>query len=260
MKNRFGKALFFCLPALFFIGVQCLSTERIFILKNEEQIIQYRVRDSQNEITRVASYSKEDFPGMFPAYSIEMNRGNILSIFGQGRKVKGRVVYDPNSDQLKIYESGPGDRTSLSGRLLENPDLNEPFRQKSHLYLKNWANPTRHKPLAKKFGAEYIIRGGENIACLEIEAAIYEHPSVLEASVFGVPDERLGEKLATRITTNPEMQLTEEELSSFLEEKIAKFKIPEFVWIQKEKLPRIASGKIAKKEMRENAIKDLHLG
>ena len=56
------------------------------------------------------------------------------------------------------------------------------------------------------------------------------------------------------------MQLTEEELSSFLTEKIAKFKIPEFVWIQKEKLPRIASGKIAKKEMRENAIKDLHLG
>ena len=83
---------------------------------------------------------------------------------------------------------------------------------------------------------------------------------MLEASVFGVPDERLGEKLATRIATNPEMKLTEEELSSFLAEKIAKFKIPEFVWIQKEKLPRIASGKIAKKEMRENAIKDLHLG
>ena len=107
---------------------------------------------------------------------------------------------------------------------------------------------------------DIVIRGGENIACLEIEAAIYEHPSVLEASVFGVPDERLGEKLATRIATNPEMKLTKEELSSFLAEKIAKFKIPEFVWIQKEKLPRIASGKIAKKEMRENAIKDLHLG
>ncbi|MDG1120535.1 MAG: class I adenylate-forming enzyme family protein, partial [SAR86 cluster bacterium] len=47
---------------------------------------------------------------------------------------------------------------------------------------------------------DIVIRGGENIACLEIEAAIYEHPSVREASVFGVPDERLGEKLATRIS------------------------------------------------------------
>ena len=42
---------------------------------------------------------------------------------------------------------------------------------------------------------DIVIRGGENIACLEVEAAITEHPAVLEASVFGVPDERLGEKL-----------------------------------------------------------------
>ena len=106
---------------------------------------------------------------------------------------------------------------------------------------------------------DIVIRGGENIACLEIEAAIYEHPSVREASVFGVPDERLGEKLATRISLNPGSELTEEDLSSFLAEKIAKFKIPEYTWFQADELPKVAAGKIAKKQMREEAIKELGL-
>lgn len=149
MKNSFVKALLFCVPALVFMGMQCLSTERIFILKNEEQIIQYRVRESQNEVTRVVSYTEKDFPGMFPAYSIEMKRGNILSFLDQSRNVKGRVVYDPNNDRLKSYEGRPGNPASLRGRVLENPDLNESFRRKSDLYFKDWANPTRHNPLAK---------------------------------------------------------------------------------------------------------------
>ena len=107
---------------------------------------------------------------------------------------------------------------------------------------------------------DIVIRGGENIACLEIEAILSEHPAVLEASVFGVPDERLGENLATRIALKPGKTATETEISSFLEEKIAKFKIPSYIWFQEEELPRIASGKTAKKQMREEAIKELGLG
>jgi len=107
---------------------------------------------------------------------------------------------------------------------------------------------------------DIVIRGGENIACLEIEAILSEHPSILEASVFGVPDERLGENLATRIALKPGKTATETEISSFLEEKIAKFKIPSYIWFQEEELPRIASGKTAKKQMREEAIKELGLG
>ena len=79
-------------------------------------------------------------------------------------------------------------------------------------------------------------------------------------SVFGVPDERLGENLATRIALNPGNTATEAEISSFLEGKIAKYKIPSYMWFQEEELPRIASGKTAKKQMREDAIKQLGLG
>ena len=102
---------------------------------------------------------------------------------------------------------------------------------------------------------DMVIRGGENIACPEVEAAIAEHPDVLEASVFGVPDERLGEILATNVCVRDESELNESDLNSFLATKLANFKIPAHVWIQKEKLPRIASGKIAKKDLRASAIK-----
>ena len=102
---------------------------------------------------------------------------------------------------------------------------------------------------------DMVIRGGENIACPEVEAAIAEHPDVLEASVFGVPDERLGEILATNVCIRDERELNETDLNSFLATKLANFKIPAHVWIQKDKLPRIASGKIAKKDLRASAIK-----
>ena len=102
---------------------------------------------------------------------------------------------------------------------------------------------------------DMVIRGGENIACPEVEAVIAEHPDVLEASVFGVPDERLGEILATNVCIRDESELNETDLNSFLATKLANFKIPAHVWIQKDKLPRIASGKIAKKDLRASAIK-----
>ena len=81
-----------------------------------------------------------------------------------------------------------------------------------------------------------------------------EHPSVLEASVFGIPDERLGEKLATVVSCRDDQMIDEIELSGFLASKLAKFKIPEFMKFQTEKLLLIASGKIAKKQLREEAV------
>ena len=68
--------------------------------------------------------------------------------------------------------------------------------------------------------------------------------------MFGLPDERLGEKLATRVSLNPGAELSEEDLSSFLAAKIAKFKVPEYMWFQADELPKVAAGKIAKKQMR----------
>lgn len=106
---------------------------------------------------------------------------------------------------------------------------------------------------------DIVIRGGENISCSEVEAALYQHPDVREASVFGVPDERLGEALATVISSKPGTSPDENELRAFLAAHIAKFKIPAYIWIQEEQLPRIATGKIAKKDLKAGAIEKLAL-
>ena len=101
---------------------------------------------------------------------------------------------------------------------------------------------------------DIVIRGGENIACAEVEYAISEHSSVSEVSVYGIPDERLGEVLYATIMLKPNTNLNSRDLTEFLEEKIAAFKIPEHFDFQYEQLPRIAAGKIAKKKLRQLAI------
>lgn len=101
---------------------------------------------------------------------------------------------------------------------------------------------------------DIVIRGGENIGCAEVEYAIAEHPAVNEVSVYGVPDERLGEKPCATIMLQSKSELNESELKQFLKDKIAGFKIPELMYFQYEQLPRIASGKIAKKELRASTI------
>ena len=99
-----------------------------------------------------------------------------------------------------------------------------------------------------------VIRGGENIGCGEIEAAIYEHPKVAESIVFGVPDERMGEELAALITRKTECLLTEEEIRQHLQVHLVALKIPRYLHIQEEPITRLASGKFDRKRVRDQFI------
>jgi len=97
---------------------------------------------------------------------------------------------------------------------------------------------------------DMVLRAGENVYCAEVEAAIYEHPAVYEAAVFGVPHERLGEEVATVIMLRPGAALTADELTAFLKARIAGFKVPSRIAFSTEQLPRNASGKMLKRELR----------
>jgi len=99
-----------------------------------------------------------------------------------------------------------------------------------------------------------VIRGGENVYCSEVEAAIYHHPSIAEAAVFGVPYERLGEEVAAVLVLRPNTTLTEDELRVFLAPSLAKHKIPSQVWFRNEPIPRNATGKFLKRELRKELI------
>lgn len=102
-----------------------------------------------------------------------------------------------------------------------------------------------------------IIRGGENIACLDVEGALHRHPDIVEACAFSVPDDRLGELVGAGVQLRTGATLTREALSEFLGPHIAKFKIPEQVWFRSDPLPRGATDKIDRRGLRAACLKTL---
>jgi steroid-24-oyl-CoA synthetase len=98
---------------------------------------------------------------------------------------------------------------------------------------------------------DMVLRGGENVYCAEVEAAIYEHPAVYEAAVFGVPHERLGEEVAAVILPKAGCALSAEGIQEHVRARLAAFKVPTLVAIAEEPLPRNAAGKILKRELRD---------
>ena len=98
---------------------------------------------------------------------------------------------------------------------------------------------------------DMVLRGGENVYCAEVEAAIYEHPAVYEAAVFGLPHERLGEEVACTVLVKAGQTLDAEGLRAHLAPRLASFKVPSRIEFASEQLPRNASGKILKRDLRD---------
>ena len=101
---------------------------------------------------------------------------------------------------------------------------------------------------------DMVIRGGENVYCSEVEAAIYHHEAVAEAIVFGVPDDRLGEAVAAVVVPVEGATITAEELTAFLKTDLSAYKIPSQIWVRTDLLPRNASGKFLKREVRKEIL------
>jgi len=98
---------------------------------------------------------------------------------------------------------------------------------------------------------DMVLRGGENVYCAEVEASLYRHAAVAECSVFGVPDERLGEEVAAAIFLRPGHQTDAAALREHCATIMAKHKIPRYLWIVDEPLPRNASGKFLRRQLRD---------
>jgi long-chain acyl-CoA synthetase len=98
---------------------------------------------------------------------------------------------------------------------------------------------------------DMVLRGGENVYCAEVEAAVHHHPAIAECCVFGVPDVRLGEDVAAAVVLREGYHLTAEELRAHCSDHLARHKIPRNIWFMTEALPRNANGKFLKRELRE---------
>jgi long-chain acyl-CoA synthetase len=103
---------------------------------------------------------------------------------------------------------------------------------------------------------DMVIRGGENIYCLEVENALYDHPDVIDAAVVGIPHKTLGEEPAAVVQLRPEGTATEAELRQWVRERLAAFKVPVRVLFRAEPLPRNANGKILKNELRSAFLEE----
>jgi long-chain acyl-CoA synthetase len=98
---------------------------------------------------------------------------------------------------------------------------------------------------------DMLIRGGENIYCVEVENVLYEHPAVMDAAIVGIPHRTLGEEPGAVVTLKPGAAADEQELRAFVAQRLAAFKVPVKVVFWHETLPRNANGKILKSELKK---------
>lgn len=101
---------------------------------------------------------------------------------------------------------------------------------------------------------DMIIRGGENVYSVQVEAALFEHPAVADCAVIGVPDPTLGEEVGAVVVLRPGGEVTADELALHVKARLAGFMVPTHVWFRAEPLPRNPQGKVLKRELRDELV------
>jgi long-chain acyl-CoA synthetase len=98
---------------------------------------------------------------------------------------------------------------------------------------------------------DMVIRGGENVYCVEVENVLYQHPDVVDAAVFGIPHRILGEEVVAAVQLSSGSTADEVELRTYAAEHLAAFKVPVRIDVRSEPLPRNPNGKILKRTLRD---------
>jgi long-chain acyl-CoA synthetase len=99
---------------------------------------------------------------------------------------------------------------------------------------------------------DMIIRGGENVYSVIVEAAIFEHPAVGDCAVIGVPHPTLGEEVGAVIVVRPDHRVSAEEIQEFVSQRLGRFEVPTKIFFSDTPLPRNPQGKVLKRELRES--------
>jgi long-chain acyl-CoA synthetase len=98
---------------------------------------------------------------------------------------------------------------------------------------------------------DVVIRGGENIYAAEVEAALFEHPDIVDAAIVGIPDPTYGEELAAVVSVRPGRDLDADGVRAHVAQRLAAFKVPTVVDLRRGELPRNAAGKVLKRQLRD---------
>ncbi|MBD3646579.1 MAG: AMP-binding protein, partial [Pseudomonadales bacterium] len=106
---------------------------------------------------------------------------------------------------------------------------------------------------------DMLIRGGENVYCVEVENVLYQHPDVMDAAVVGVPHNVLGEEVGAVVQVTRDSEVTVDELKAFVRNELAAFMVPQYFLFKNEPLERNANGKILKPRARQELLDSLGL-
>ena len=101
---------------------------------------------------------------------------------------------------------------------------------------------------------DMVIRGGENVYCVEVEAVLFEHPDIADAAVIGVPHQVLGEEVGAVVVPRPGSGLAADDLRTHVAARLAAFKVPAYVYFRTEPLPRNPAGKVLKRDLRDEFV------
>jgi long-chain acyl-CoA synthetase len=101
---------------------------------------------------------------------------------------------------------------------------------------------------------DMIIRGGENVYSVQVEAALFEHPAVADVAVIGVPHPTLGEEVGAVVVLRPGSRVTADELGLHVKARLAGFMVPTHVFFRSEPLPRNPQGKVLKRQLRDEVV------
>jgi long-chain acyl-CoA synthetase len=101
---------------------------------------------------------------------------------------------------------------------------------------------------------DMLIRGGENVYCVEIESVLYEHEAIADAAVIGIPHPVLGEEVGAVVQLRPGFTPAEADIQAHVASRLAGFKVPARVWFVDQPLPRNPAGKILKRQLRDQLV------
>ncbi|WP_241838085.1 class I adenylate-forming enzyme family protein [Streptomyces sp. CB03234] len=197
-------------------------------------------------------------------YGLTETSGGVLANFGAGyRRFPGSVGRPTPVTEVRI--------AAPDGRALPEGEVGELWLRGQTLVRGYWEDPEATAAAFTSDGwlrtgdlatvregrvsvvdrlKDMVIRGGENVYCVEVEAALYDHPDVLDAAVLGVPHPVLGEEVAAVVRLRQGAVAGAEELRAHVARSLAAFKVPAHVLVQDGPLPRNATGKVLKRDLR----------
>jgi acyl-CoA synthetase (AMP-forming)/AMP-acid ligase II len=101
---------------------------------------------------------------------------------------------------------------------------------------------------------DVVIRGGENVYCAEVEAVLFEHPAVQDVAIIGLPHRELGEEVTAVIEPRPGQRIDDNDVQGFVAARLARFKVPSRIIVIDEPLPRTATGKVLKRQLKDRYV------